>query len=709
MATLQSIRDRAGVLIAIIIGLAILAFVLGDFLGGQGSSRLGMKKKLEIGEISGKSISYLDFDKKVNNLTDIYKLSGQNIMDEATVTRIQQETWDQMVRDNVMSVQYKNLGLAVSSDEIFEMVQGENPHAFVRQIFSDPNTGYFDRGALIRFLKNMESDETGNQQAYWLFIENQIHDERMFTKYLSLVRKGLYISNQQVDNALAENSESVDFKYIIQRYANVADSSVTVSEEDIKKYYNENKDNYKQTASRSIEYVTFDVNPSNEDIIATEEWITDIKSEFDATSNIPQFVNANSESDFLFDFRFYKDGELPSIYNDLFFKEQPDTSYGPYLENETYKLARLVEIRSLSDSVHARHILISPGPQRTLQRAKEVADSLLGLINSGTDFALLATFNSDDQGSAQLGGDLGWFNEGAMVKPFNDACFFGNKGDKVVVESQFGFHIIEILDQGPKSKKAQVGVLARTIQPSSTTYQNVYSEASRFAGINNSYDKFIAAIEEEGLNKRVANDIKEADRQIPGLESPRLLIMSVFKTDKSKIVLDQGGQAVFELEDKNVIAYVTEVKEEGTAPLDQVREDVELNARKKKKAEALIKTLTTEIEAVENIEDLADNINTSILEASDIGFNSFSIPGAGIEPNVIGHVVSMEENTISQPIEGLNGVYVLEVTAKNQNTELTAENEKTSLTTKYQNRVNFETYNSLLKLANVKDKRSKFY
>ena len=707
MATLQSIRDRAGVLIAVIIGLAILAFVLGDFLGGQGSSRIGMKKKLEIGEIAGKSISYLDFDKKVNNLTEIYKISGQNTMDETTVTRIRQDTWDQLVRDNVMTKEYKKLGLAVSSDEIFDMIQGENPHAFVRQIFSDPSTGFFDRGALIRFLKNMESDETGNQQAYWLFIEDQINDERMFTKYLSLVHKGLYTTNQQVDNALAENTESVDFKYIIQRYANVPDSSVTVSEDDIKKYYNENKDNYKQTASRSIEYVTFDVNPSISDITASEEWINNIKADFETTSDIPQFINANSDNPY--DYRNYKDGELPTVINDYIFKNQPDSAYGPYLENETYKLARLVAINQLPDSVHARHILISPGPDRSPQRVKEVADSLFTLIDTGTDFALLATFNSDDQGSAQLGGDLGWFNDGAMVKPFNDACFSGEKGDLVIVESQFGWHIINILDQGPKSEKAQVGILARTIQPSSTTFQNVYSEASRFAGINNTYEKFIAAIEEEGLNKRVANDIKESDRQIPGLESPRLLIMALYNSEEGKILLDNGGQAVFELEDKNVVAYVTKVKEDGIAPLDQVREDVELNARKEKKAEALIRTLKNELENSNTIDELAENINANVQVASGINFNSFAIPGAGIEPNVIGHVVGLSEYTVSQPIEGLNGVYVVEVTSLTENTELTAENERNNLTSRYQNRVNFETYNSLLKLSNVKDKRSKFY
>ncbi len=707
MATLQVIRDKAGVLIAVIIGVAILAFVLGDFLGGNSGGGLGNKKKFEIGEVAGNSVSYIDFDREVNHLTEIYKLSGQSTVDEATVTSIQQQTWDQMVRDIIMSKEYEQLGLNVSSEELFDMVQGENPHAYVRQIFTDQNTGYFDRGALIRFLKNIENDETGNQRKYWMFLENQINDERLFTKYLNMVRKGLNATTFQAEQNYELNSKVIDFKYILKRYAYVADSTVSISEENIKSYYNKHKNNYKQTASRNIEYVSFDVQASQSDIKDAEEWIDHIKTDLETETNTEQFVNANS--DIPFDNKNYSNGDLPELINDFMFNNPVGSIYGPYFENETYKLAKLAAINNIPDSVHARHILIAPGPERSPERAKQIADSLSALMKSGTDFALLATLNSDDKGSAQLGGDLGWFKEGAMVRPFNDASFYGNKGDIITIESQFGFHIIEILGQGKKSKKVQVGIVAREVQPSSTTYQNVYSIASKFAGTNNTYEKFIAAIEEKGLDKRVANDLKESDRQIPGLESPRPLVMAVYTTDKGEIVLDRDNQAVFELADKYVVAYVTEVKEDGIAPLEQVRADVELNTRKKKKAEALINSIKEKMANSSTIEDLGIAVNAEVQLASVISFNSFSIPGAGIEPAVIGTAVELAESKLSDPVEGLNGVYVLQVTTISSKEDDNPEAEKDALKTVYQTRVNYDTYNSLLEGAKVKDERSKFY
>jgi len=708
MATLQTIRDRAGLLIAIIIGLAILAFVLGDFLGGGNSQAMGMKKKLEIAEVANQSISYLEYDKRISDLTEIYKLSGNTSLDEQTSLSIRQQTWDQMIREFVMSGEYSKLGLAVSPEELFDLIQGENPHQYVRQLFTDQQTGFFDRGALIRFLKNMESDPTGNQKKYWMFMENQIDDEQMFSKYLSLIQKGLYISSNQVSNSLSNSNKQVDFKYIVQRYSSIHDTIINIKEDELIKYYNKHQDNYKQTASRNIEYVSFEVKPSANDIKSAEDWIYEIKTEFESTSVIPQFVNANS--DFPYDSRNYKQGELPEVINDFMFENEVGNSFGPYFENESYKLARLSEINFLPDSVHARHILISPSPERSPEAASQMADSLKGLLETGTDFAILALMNSDDQGSAQLGGDLGWFNEGSMVQPFNEACFKGDKGEIVIAESQFGWHIIEILEQGPKVKKVQVGIVTRAIQASTETYELIYSEASRFAGMNDTYEKFIASIDEdEGLTKRIANDIKEDDRQIPGLESPRELIRSMYLAELNKIVLDFNKQAVFELENVFVVAYLTDVKEKGVASFDQVKTDVEFNVRNEKKAVELIQALENSMAKVSNIEDLAEALTTRVEEVSGINFNSFSIPGAGIEPALIGTVVSLSENIISQPIKGLNGVYIAVVTSITENTDLDETFQKNSLISSFNNRVNFEVYNALLENAKVVDSRSKFY
>ena len=245
MATLQTIRDRAGVLVAGIIGLAILAFVLGDFLGRGNSSRIGLKKKMEIAEIGGKSISYIDFDKRVNNLTEVYKLSGQTNIDEATQQSIQSQTWDQMLQETIMSKEYEKIGLNVSPEELFDLVQGKNPHPYVRQLFTDQSTGFFNRSALIRFLKNMGNDETGNSKKYWMFMEDRIDADRMFTKYLDLIRQGLFVTTNQVNDALASNKQVFDIRFILDRYTSVPDSAVIVSQEDLENYYKKHKEDLK--------------------------------------------------------------------------------------------------------------------------------------------------------------------------------------------------------------------------------------------------------------------------------------------------------------------------------------------------------------------------------------------------------------------------------------------------------------------------------
>ena len=707
MATLQTIRDRAGVLVAGIIGLAILAFVLGDFLGSGNSSRLGLKKKMEIAEIGGKSISYIDFDKRVNNLTEVYKLSGQTNIDEATQQNIQSQTWDQMLRATIMSKEYEKIGLNVNPDELFDLVQGKDPHPYVRQLFTDQATGIFNRSALIRFLKNMENDESGNSKKYWMFMEDQIDADRMFTKYLNLIHQGLFVTTNQVNDALALNKQMFDIRFILDRYSSIPDSAVTVTQKDLETYYKAHEKDYKQTASRDIEYIEYDVVPSEKDKKTAEDWINDIQSDFKNTDNMEQFINANSDLPYVN--KNYKNGELPEIINNFMFSNQPGAVYGPYFENGEYKLAMLGAINYLSDSVHARHILIALKEGFTEDQAKAKADSLKNLIDTGTDFSLLATMNSDDQGSAQLGGDLGWFKEGTMVRPFNDACFFGKKGDIVLVQSQFGWHIIEILGQSPKSKKVQVGILTHKIQPGSTTYQDYYSQASQFAGKNNTYEKFTAAISKEGLNKHVANDIKESDREVPGLDSPRPLIRAIFLGKKNEIVLDQNHQAIFELSDKLVMVCIADAREDGIAPIEQVKEDVALNARKKKKAELISSRLKQKIEKNSSLDDLATGINVKVLEANGVNFNSFAIPGAGIEPNLIGSIAELPVNKISQPIEGQSGVYVVEVTSVTDQDPGTVLNQKNTLLQLYRNKVNAEAYNALLENAQVKDKRAKFY
>lgn len=705
MATLQTIRDKAGIMIAVVIGLALLAFVLGDFFGQGSGPTIGKKKMFEIAEIDGKSISYQVFEQKIQNLTEIYKLTGQTNIDDAMTESIREQTWQQIIREYVLEKELENLGVMISSDEMFDLVQGAEPHPFIQQLFTDPQTGQLNRAGLMQFLKTLDSDPA--QRAYWLFLENEILQDREFTKYNNLIRQGLFITNFEAEEEQLATNKKVNFSYIVKRLTSVPDSLVTYTDKDLEEFYRKNRNDFKQIASRNIEYIAFDVVPSSSDIKGAEDWINNIISDFREADDVQQFVNLSS--DVPFDNRNIKLDEVPEIIRDFVDSASAGDVYGPYFENQTYKLSKLAEINNLPDSVHARHILITPSQELPYEQARQRADSIKNLIETGTDFALLALLNSGDQGSAQVGGDLGWFSEGLMVQPFNDACFEGKPGDITLVESQFGFHIIEILEHGQLVTKYKIGTIERTIEPSSSTYQTIYSQASRFAGSSDTYDRFNQAIIEQGFEKRIASDITVDDKTIPGLESPRGLIRSVFETDEGEIVLDYNEQAIFELGDKYIIAYVTKVREEGFSPLDEVRPEVEMNVLKEKKAKKIAQEFADVLIGAESLDDLATKMSLTVAEANDITFNSYSIPGAGIEPALIASAVNSPQDILSDPIIGTNGVYVIVVNEIMEPETSDIKNIHSRLASSFSVRANYEAYEALKKSANIVDSRSKFY
>lgn len=389
-------------------------------------------------------------------------------------------------------------------------------------------------------------------------------------------------------------------------------------------------------------------------------------------------------------------------------KEDLKSVFGPYNEDGTLKIAKLIEAANRPDSVHARHILLS-GQTRTLEQARTEADSLIRLLKSGTTFSTLAITNSDDQGSAQLGGDLGWFSEGMMVTPFNDACFGGKKGDIVKAETTFGVHIIEILDQSRPSKKYHVGIVDRKIIPGSITNQRIYSEASQFAGTNNTYEKFNEAVASQSLTKRVASDITPQQKTLPGLESPRSLIISLFQTERGRIVLDNNQQAVFEVGDKYVVAYCTKVQEEGIAPLKDVENDIRFQVSREKKAEVIAAEFEKNYQPGKSLEDIASAMGLSVQEATQINFRSYSVPGAGVEPALIAAASAAEQGTVSGPVKGENGVFMLTVNSITPAGDQDADMLRQRLTTTYQMRGSYEAYEALRKAANIEDKRYKFY
>jgi len=705
MSALQFLREKAGVLVAGLIGFSLFLFVVSDFFGRGRGQRLKQKKYYEIGQIGGEYISYQDYELKLQNLLEIYKLSGRSNIDEATNETLREQTWQQMVREKILDPQYKKLGLGVSTEEVDELVLGNNPHQIVQQLFTDQKTGTFNKSFLVNFLKQTETDETAKK--YWLFFENEIINDRTNSKYNNLVSKGLYVTSKQTEFDKTLNSNTVDFSFILKNYALVPDSSVKIYQSDLETYYAKHKQSYKRTALRDIEYVTFDVVPSEDDIKLTEGWINKTKEEFATAPDPVQFINVSADSRHVG--IFIPLSSVPENLKDFVKKEDLKTIFGPYTENGSYKIAKLIEAADRPDSVHVRHILLSTSKTRSFETAKHQADSLIKLIKAGTPFEALALANSDDQGSAKIGGDLGWFPEGKMVVPFNNACFTGKKGDIKTAETSFGIHIIEILAQSKETRKYNIGYIDRKILSGTLTNQKAYSEASQFAGTNDTYDKFNKTIAEKKLNKRVANDIAPQQKTLPGLDNPRSLIMSLFQAEKGKIILDNSQQAVFEVGEKYIVAYCTKVQEDGIAPQKDVENDIRFALLKDKKAEIISAEFNKNSGSGKTLDDIARSMGLTVQEATKVDFKAYTVPGAGTEPSLIAAASVAKQGTIAGPVKGINGVYML--SANNvtpvQGTDLKLVHDR--LKTTFQMRGTYEAYDALRKSANIIDKRYKFY
>lgn len=705
MSALQFLREKAGVLVAGLIGLSLFIFVVSDFFGNGTGQRAKQRKYYEIGKIGDESISYQNYEQEVQNLLEIYKLSGNSNLDESTTESLREQTWQQIIRHNILDSQYKKLGIGVSTEELDGLVLGDNPHQIVLQLFTDQQTGTFNKSALVNFLKQTEVDETTKK--YWLFFENEIVNDRMSTKYNSLVSKGLFVTSKQAEFDKNLAAETVDFSFIMKNYSSVSDSLVKITTSDIETYYSKHKESFKKTALRDAEYVTFDIVPSEDDIKQAEDWINKTTSEFSEAADPVQFINLTADTRYI---GFYSSlSEVPAQLTEFVKKEDLKEVFGPYNEDGTLKVAKILDAADRPDSVHVRHILLATGQTRSLSMGKNQADSLIKLIKSGTSFSTLAITNSDDQGSAQLGGDLGWFPEGRMVVPFNNACFSAKKGDIVTAETTYGIHIIEILAQSKSSRKYNLGIVDRKIIPGSITNQRVYSEASQFAGTNNTYDKFNQAIAEKKLTKRVANDITPQQKTLPGLDNPRNLVISLFQTENGKIVLDNNDQAVFEVGDKYVVAYCTKVQEEGIAPMKDVENDIRFIVSKDKKAEILSAEFVKNNTSGKTLDDIASSMGLTVQEATQINFRSYTVPGAGSEPALISAASASKQGIVAGPVKGDNGVYMLAVNNASAASDEDLKLLKERLTSTYQMRGSYEAYEALRKAANIEDKRYKFY
>jgi len=705
MAVIGNIRKHSTFLV-IIIGVALAAFVLGDFAKGNRGSR-----DVNIGEVEGEEITIMDFNAKAEQNID-NKLQQQKT-DRLTADeqfRTKDETWNQMVFGIIMDDEYETLGLSVTAEELYELVQGANPHPLVVQYFSDPTTGKFDRNLIIQYLQNLESMPAQAKQQ-WIQFEKYIKEDRFRSKFNNLLIKGYYVPTALAQQSFEEENNKADIDYIAATYKSLSDSLFVPTDADYQAYYDAHKENYKQEASRDIKYVVFDVKPSAEDINMAKKEAEDIYNDFKKTIDVERFVKVNSDNGY--DSSWKMQGQLPIQIDSLMFNSPVGTVSQPYMENNAFHMGRLVAETMRPDSMKASHILIAykgayqakPEITLTKEQAQALADSLLTVLKkSPKKMGELAAQYSTDPSAATNGGDLGWFADGNMVPGFNEAVINNKKGAFTVAETPYGFHVIEVTGKKDDVKKVRVAMVNREVLPSNTTYQNIFAKASKLASENQTLDQFNEYVSTENLNPREMPNLREMSNRIPGLPNPRQIVQWSFKEETE---VGQVSQ-VFDLEDMFVVAVLTKAVDAGYPELDDVKSRMQILVTNELKG----KYLTEKMKAFNG--DMAKAEADMKLTKTNVNpffFSTRNLKGFGAENEAIGYVFGMAEGTVSQPIAGDAAVFMIKLNSLTK-ASAPASYDQTinTLQTAFKQSVEQDqAYRALEESLDVVDNRIKFY
>ena len=704
MAAIEKIRKHSGLLI-VIIGLALLAFVLQDLFQSQGRNR-----EFNIAVVDGKKIPYQDFE--IQREKNIQNRRGSSSLTSAETYSIYNSTLDEMVRNQIMTKEFEAVGMNISSDELYDQFMGDNPHPWVVQNFSDPD-GSFNKERLQYYLENL-NDFSPEARMQWLDFERAIKENRLQTKFDNLVKASYFVPSKLAEKYYMNKNTKVNADVVALRYATIPDSTVVVTDKDNRAFYEENKYRYETDERRDIEYVVFEIKPSLEDRQAVLKGLQDLRADFIATDNVVNFVNANSDRPYDSTWRGRKD--VPQQIEKSVFDNgnAPGYVFGPYEDQETFNLARIVDLQERPDSLRASHILISYagayGTTDTIskEQAQAKADSLLNVLKKNPKnedlFGELASQFSSDPGSKDNGGDLDWFTDGVMVTPFNEYVVNNPVGTMGIVETVFGYHIIKVTDKTAPQPKARLAFLQHEISASTRTAQNTFAEANKFVIENNTYDKFNAAIEEQGLTKRTMPRMTSSTYQIAGIDNPREIVRWAFKKDTKVGAIS----TIFDLDNMYVVAALTNIVPEGYAPLSVVADQAKYQILNKKKGEIAVEKM----KAYGSDENrMVSELGAETTTVSDITLDSRVLGNFGVESDIIGTLLGMKEGEQVGPVAGNSSAFIIKNVRVN-NPEATTDysdvlREKTS---QFNNKVlGGSVYSALKNNAKIEDNRATYY
>jgi peptidyl-prolyl cis-trans isomerase D len=699
MGIMGFLRNRAGVIIMITIGLAIVAFLLSDAIrSGKGFIA---DSQSEVGKVAGEAIAYKDFNEKVEQNSQQFK-QQMGSLNSQMMSYVVENTWNQTISSMILKTQTSKIGVAVGQAELFDLLF-DNPTAQVKQIFSNQQTGAFDRAAAIGSRKSADTDPTGQLKSQWVSLEDNVQQQRINEKYISLVKNGVYVNSLDAKDDYTNRNKLVNFEYVYNDYATVPDAQVKITESDYQDYYEKNKYKFKNlTETRTFEYITFDAAPSKQDTLDVKVKIQKIREGLIASTNDSLFVAINSDSKNPIVYQ--KKGQLEPALDSIMFNAGKGFIYGPYFSNGAYKVAKLIDSRISPDSVKARHILINPSAEGGIAKALAKADSLKKLVLAGTDFAKLAAQYGTD-GSKDKGGDLGTFSRGTMVPSFEDAVFNGATGDIKIIQTQFGVHLINIQSQIGSSKVVKIALVDKSLAPSSSTEQVAYQKAQSFLSSVSNTDQFTANAQKSSLTKLEGADITPLQASLPGLDDARTLIKWAFNAEKGKV-----SEEIFDIGDKYVIAILTKIKPEGTLALEDVKKQIEPEVKKAVQGKVLKEKFEKALAGTSNLAQLSQKLGAAVTPVENIVFANPVIPGVSQENKLIGSIFGSQPNKLSKVIEGDRGVYVYTVKSfTNPTAPYNQLKVKQQLEQTLSQQVDGAVFEALRKMSDIKDNRAKFY
>ena len=702
MAVLGNLRKNSFVLIAVI-GMALFAFVIAGVFDGS-----GFQSQEPIGKVNGEELSISDFRNQMDVLKKSYNFNDLQALTTA---------WDESVRIELLNQEINELGIGSSSDHL-EYFLSQSPSFNSDERFIN-DAGLFDVNKFSNFISELKEI---NPEAYfqWSNQENQFNNQIKANTYFNLISSGLNSTFFEGKKQYSTSNSNANISFVKIPYSSIPDSLVSVKNSEISKYIKDNPEDFEQESTRNIDYVIFDESPSKKDqndlrlrlenlLNQREEYnqvskLNEVVPGFLTTSDLELFLSENS--DVPYDSIYRPKGFFSSDHAQMIFNLDNNQTYGPYTDGEFLKYSKMID-KKRNGNVRASHILVSyQGAQgasseitRTKEDARKEASRILNLARTNPDSFSSYALDFSDGPSKSNGGDLGFFQEGMMVKPFNDYVFSNRVGRIGLVETDFGFHVIKVV---AKEDVVLVGTIGLKNIPSDRTSDSIFNIASKFEiDLGKSIDINKTASDLD-FEVKSLNSIGELDHDLPNMENQRRLVQWLFNEDSSigdykRFDLSQGGFVIVQINDK---------QDKGLMPARLATLTVTPILKNQKKAEIII----SENKKYTTLEDLSASNNLEIINVSALNQITPVVSQAGFEPKLVGTAFGLEIGQTSNLIEGETGVYLVKLNSLNSVEEIESYSAfENQLTSKLRTNLDFNIVQSLKKSADVVDNRSDYY